>query len=121
RFHCNSSRNNTISSFTDPDGNMIAWFSGGSCGFRKRNRSSYEAGYQCAVRMFAKIEEMGRDMPQTSPMRIDLFCKGFGQGREALFKALTTAQGDQVRSWIVSITDRTPIKIGGTRSKKLKR
>ncbi|KAJ7179351.1 hypothetical protein C8R46DRAFT_637261 [Mycena filopes] len=121
RFHCNSTKNNTISSFTDPHGNMLAWYSGGSCGFRKRNRSGYEAGYQCAVRMFAKIEEMGKAMPMSSPMRIDLFCRGFGQGREALFKALTTAQGDFVREWIVSITDRTPIKIGGTRAKKVKR
>ncbi|KAJ7507520.1 hypothetical protein B0H11DRAFT_1687205, partial [Mycena galericulata] len=124
RFHCHSTRTNTINTFTDPDGNTRAWFSGGSCGFKKRNRSTYEAGYQCAVRMFEKIEEMAEEADSAGPnhsMRIDLFCKGFGQGRDALFKALTTAQGDKVRSRIVSITDRTPLKIGGTRSKKRKR
>jgi len=120
RLHCHSTKTNTINTFTNPDGNVIAWFSGGSCGFRKRNRASYEAGYQCAVRMFEKIEVQAAE-EQKGPLRIDLFCKGFGQGRDALFKALMTAQGDKVRHSIVSITDRTPIKIGGTRSKKRKR
>ncbi|KAJ6599309.1 hypothetical protein DFH09DRAFT_825054, partial [Mycena vulgaris] len=118
RFHCFSSRTNTRTTFTDPDGNVIAWFSGGSCGFKKRNRSSYEAGYQCAVRMFAHI---GKKAEEVKSMNIDLFFKGFGQGRDALMKALTTAQGDGVRDRIVSITDRSPLKIGGTRARKQKR
>ncbi|KAF7352997.1 putative 37S ribosomal protein S18, mitochondrial [Mycena venus] len=127
RFHCHSTKTNTINTFTDPDGNVLAWFSGGSCGFKKRNRSSYEAGYQCAVRMFEKIEAKAAEHENTAPddstarLRVDLFCKGFGQGRDALFKALMTAQGDVVRNRITSITDRTPIKIGGTRSRKRKR
>lgn len=124
RFHCQSSRTNTINTFTDPDGNVISWLSGGSAGFRKRNRSTYEAGYQCAVRMFEKIEAKAAEhdaKEPDKPLTVDLFCKGFGFGREALFKALMTAQGDGVRTRIVSITDRTAIKIGGTRSKKRKR
>ncbi|KAJ7086651.1 hypothetical protein C8R44DRAFT_33668 [Mycena epipterygia] len=119
RFHCHSTRNNTINTFADPDGNVLAWFSGGSCGFKKRNRSTYEAGYQCAVRMFAAIEERAKS--QESSLTIDLFCKGYGQGREALFKALATAQGEDVRKRVVSLTDRTPLKIGGTRARKMKR
>ncbi|KAJ7095157.1 hypothetical protein B0H15DRAFT_828296 [Mycena belliarum] len=121
RLHCDSSRTNTKNTLTDPRGNVIAWFSGGSCGFRKRNRSSYEAGYQCAVRMFEKIAEKAEKAEAQNPMNIDLFLKGFGQGRDALMKALMTAQGDEVRDRIVSITDRTPIKIGGTRARKMKR
>ncbi|KAJ7904276.1 hypothetical protein B0H14DRAFT_2328083 [Mycena olivaceomarginata] len=124
RFHCHSTKTNTINTFTDPNGNVIAWFSGGSTGFKKRNRSSYEAGYQCAVRMFEKIEATAAEEEKKNPaqqLRVDLFCKGFGQGRDALFKALMTAQGNGVRSRISSLTDRTPIKIGGTRSRKRKR
>ncbi|KAJ7499160.1 hypothetical protein FB451DRAFT_1118085 [Mycena latifolia] len=121
RFHCYSTRNNTKNTFTDPDGNVIAWFSGGSCAFKKRNRASYEAGYQCAVRMFEKIAETNSLAKGPNSLSIDLFLKGFGQGREALMKALMTAQGDVVRNRIVSITDRSPIKIGGTRAKKVKR
>ncbi|KAJ7228895.1 mitochondrial ribosomal protein subunit S18 [Mycena pura] len=122
RLHCHSTRTNTINTFADPDGNVLAWFSGGSCGFKKRNRSTYEAGYQCAVRMFDKIAALAEEKRLERPLNnVDLFTKGFGQGRDALFKALMTAQGDTVRTRIVSITDRTPIKIGGTRAKKRKR
>ncbi|KAF8211371.1 hypothetical protein K438DRAFT_38834 [Mycena galopus ATCC 62051] len=124
RFHCHSTKTNTINTFTNPDGNVVAWFSGGSTGFKKRNRSSYEAGYQCAVQMFERIETEAATEEKENPdskVTIDLFCKGFGQGRDALFKALMTAQGDGVRNRINSITDRTPLKIGGTRAKKRKR
>ncbi|KAJ7774296.1 hypothetical protein DFH07DRAFT_733166 [Mycena maculata] len=123
RFHCHSTKTNTINTFTNSNGNVIAWFSGGSCGFKKGNRSSYEAGYQCAVRMFQIIQGVAEEEEKNSPnnIRIDLFFKGFGQGREALFKALTTEQGELVRTRVCSITDRTPLKIGGTRAKKTKR
>jgi small subunit ribosomal protein S11 len=117
RLHCKSTRNNTIVTFTQPTGHSIAWFSGGSCGFKKVNRSGYEAGYQCAVRIFKKIEETA----QIAPIEVELFFKGFGQGREALYRALLTSEGDKVRPLVATITDRTPIKIGGTRAKKMRR
>ncbi|KAF9263617.1 translational machinery component [Marasmius fiardii PR-910] len=118
RLHCHSTRNNTITTFTRPDGGTIAWFSGGSCGFKRGTRSSYEAGYQCSVRVFQKIKEI---RSAVGPMYVELFFKGFGQGREALQKALSTSEGDGVRQMVITVTDRTPIKIGGTRSKKARR
>lgn len=118
RLHCHSTRNNTITTLTKETGEPMIWFSGGSCGFKKGNRSTYEAGYQCAVRMFKWIEEYQRTVPS---LEIDLFFKGFGQGREALKGALLAAEGERVRQLVVSITDRTPIKIGGTRAKKTRR
>lgn len=117
RLHCKSTRNNTIVTFTEPTGHTVAWFSGGSCGFKKVHRSGYEAGYQCAVRMFKKIEEIAK----MSPLDVHLFFKGFGQGRDALHRALLTSEGDSVRPLVATITDRTPIKIGGTRAKKMRR
>ena len=117
RLHCHSSRNNTITTFTRPGGQTLAWFSGGSCGFKKGNRASYEAGYQCAVRMFKRIEANA----EKEPFEVDLFFKGFGQGREALQKALLSGEGDNIRMLVCSVTDRTPLKIGGTRSKKARR
>ncbi|KAF8665709.1 hypothetical protein AX16_000159 [Volvariella volvacea WC 439] len=117
RLHCHSTRNNTITTLTRPDGSPIAWFSGGSCGFKKGNRATYEAGYQCAVRMFKTIEDLAKD----KPLEIELFFKGFGQGRDALHKALLTSEGNAVRPLVTTITDRTPIKIGGTRAKKMRR
>jgi small subunit ribosomal protein S11 len=61
------------------------------------------------------------DDPKNPPFRVDMFFKGFGTGREALYRAMLTAQGDVVRPIVSSITDRTAIKIGGTRAKKRKR
>jgi len=46
---------------------------------------------------------------------------GFGQGRDAVFKALMTSEGDDVRPYVLRVTDNTPIKIGGTRAKKTRR
>lgn len=118
RLHCQSSPNNTMTTLTSADGATIAWFSGGSCGFKKGNRATYEAGYQCAVRVFQKIELLSQT---DGDVKVDLFFKGFGQGREALKGALLSTEGERIRPLIASITDRTPIKIGGTRAKKMPR
>ncbi|KAJ3741402.1 mitochondrial ribosomal protein subunit S18 [Lentinula detonsa] len=118
KLHCFSSRNNTITTFTDPVGNPIAWYSGGSCGFKRGQRASYEAGYQCAVRIFKRIEDTAQ---QKGMVRIALFFNGFGQGREAMQKALMTSEGSNVKGLVEAVGDRTPIKIGGTRSKKMRR
>ena len=117
RLHCKSTRNNTIVTFTQPNGRTVAWYTGGSCGFKKVNRSGYEAGYQCAVRIFKRIEETLK----MAPIEVALFFNGFGQGRDALLRALLTSEGDHVRPLVSTITDRTPIKIGGTRAKKRRR
>ena len=120
RLHCQSSRNNTMVTFTRPDGRVVAWFSGGSTPskFRKANRATYEAGYQCAVGIFGKIRS---HMQNEGPFRLHLFFKGFGEGREAMKTALLATEGETIRKLVSHITDRTPIKIGGTRSKKQRR
>ena len=117
-LHILSTKNNTTATFTNKEGNPIAWWTGGSCGFKKGNRSSYEAGYQCTIRAFEKIlqhrEEVG-------PFSLEIFFKGFGQGREAMQKALLASEGEKIRPFVVRLTDKTPVKIGGTRAKKTRR
>ncbi|THV05505.1 translational machinery component [Dendrothele bispora CBS 962.96] len=117
QLHCHSTKNNTIVTFTNPNGNPIAWYSGGSCGFKGGQRSSYEAGYQCSVKVFERIKEVA----EKESLHLDLCFKGFGQGRDAMQKALLTSEGEFVRPLVSKVTDRTPIKIGGTRSKKMRR
>lgn len=117
RLHCMSNHNNTIITFTNDAGKTIAWKSGGMCGFKGANRSSFEAGYQSAVRIFRVIEKLA----DKKDFSVALFLKGFGQGRDALKTALLAVEGQNIRSLICSVTDRTPIKIGGTRSKKTRR
>jgi len=120
RLHCHSSRNNTIVTFTKPDGGALAWYSGGSTKskFKKGNRASYEAGYQCAVGIFQKIKEV---QMQVGDFRLELLFKGFGEGREAMKAALLAVEGTEIRNLVLRVVDRTPIKIGGTRSKKARR
>ena len=117
RLHCKSNHNNTIITFTNNAGKTIAWQSGGRCEFKGANRASYEAGYQCAVRIFRVIEQLAEE----KDFSVALFFKGFGQGRDALKTALLAVEGQNIQSLICSVTDRTPIKIGGTRSKKTRR
>jgi small subunit ribosomal protein S11 len=131
RIHVACTPNNTHIVITDPQGNPLkaSNWSGGSCGFKGVNRSGYEAGYQCAVRAFARIKQLAEEeggggggsigvVPRT---RFEVLFKGFGQGRDAVFKALMTSEGDDVRPYVVRVTDKTPIKIGGTRARKTRR
>lgn len=126
-LHVYTSPNNCRVVFTYPSGKLIknGWWTSGSCGFKGSNKSSYEAGYQCAVRAFKRIEEeINRPNIRdggTSPVTLALKFKGFGWGREAVQKAFMTSEGDKIRSSVVSVEDRTPIKIGGTRAKKARR
>lgn len=117
RICCHSSRNNTIVTLTRADKTPVMWFSGGSCGFKKGNRGSYEAGYQCVVRTFKAIEQIA----EKELIQLELSFNGFGQGREALRGALLTAEGERVRDYVIRLTDRTAIKIGGTRAPKTRR
>jgi small subunit ribosomal protein S11 len=125
--------NNTHIVMSDSSGHPIksgSW-SGGSCGFKGVNRSGYEAGYQCAVRAFARVKQLARESAEMRGMgagggggggaHFEVLFKGFGRGREAVYKALMTSEGDDVRPFVTRVTDNTPIKIGGTRARKTRR
>lgn len=115
RLHVQSSRNNTIVTFTMPTGEPLARASGGSVGFRKAARSGYEAGYRAAVRVFQQI---GANKKRWNVNGIEVLWNGFGQGREAVFRAFQASEGEMVRGLVKVMTDKTPIKIGGVRPKK---
>ncbi|KAI0356551.1 translational machinery component [Trametes cingulata] len=112
-----ATRNNTIVTFARPDGKQLVTLTGGKLGFKKSNRNGYEAGYQCAVGIIAAME---KEMKRTD-FEWQLFLKGFGQGRDAMLTAITTAVGVNVKDRLTRVTDRTPIKIGGTRGMKARR
>jgi small subunit ribosomal protein S11 len=118
-LHVQATNNNTITTFTNEKGNTVATTSGGQVGFKGVNRSGYEAGYQCAVRIFRKVEQTVAESDR--PISITLVLKGFGKGREAFVNALTMSEGERVRGFVERVTDKTPIKIGGTRAKKVRR
>lgn len=122
-IYVKATRNNTVMTLAGPNAKKedkwgpLLSTSGGRVGFKNVQRSGYEAGYQCAIQVFQKVAQE-RERLSAAPMRIFLFFNGFGQGREAVFRALMANEGAEVRGMVARVTDRTPIKIGGTRSKK---
>ncbi|KAI9001280.1 hypothetical protein BD414DRAFT_28536 [Trametes punicea] len=115
-----ATRNNTIVTLARPNGNQmvnVVTLSGGKLGFKKSNRNGYEAGYRCAVGIIGAMEAQ----MQKEDFDWELLLKGFGAGREAMLTAVTTSVGAKVKDRLKRVTDRTPIKIGGTRGKKARR
>lgn len=117
-LHCKSTGNNTTCAVADPDGKVLGTWSGGCVGFKKSQRASYEAGYQCAIRAFDLTHLY---MEEHVENRVAIHFKGFGQGREAFKSAILTMEGEKIRHRIVAFSDHTPLKIGGTRAKKARR
>ena len=117
-IYCKAQRYNTIISATRPTGHIIKTVSAGALGFKGVNRRSFEAGYQCATSAFKILEEA---LAGDKDARWQLYLNGFGPGREAIQKAITAAEGHVLRRRLARVVDKTPIKIGGTRSKKMKR
>ncbi|EPQ30554.1 uncharacterized protein PFL1_02079 [Pseudozyma flocculosa PF-1] len=115
KLHVRTSRNNTILTLTNPEGEPLASSSGGSVGFKKAARSGYEAGYRAAFNMFAKI---GEKRDAWGILNLEVFWNGFGQGREAVYRALLAGEGQATRQLVLKMTDKTPVKVGGVRPKK---
>ncbi|MBI2846106.1 MAG: 30S ribosomal protein S11 [Chloroflexi bacterium] len=109
KAHIQASFNNTIVTFTDPQGNVLTWGSCGTAGF-KGSRKSTPYAAQIAAQNVAK-QAMGMGVRE-----IDVFIKGPGPGREAAIRSLQ-AMGLKVRS----ISDVTPIPHNGCRPPKRRR
>ena len=105
--HIRSTFNNTIVSITDAQGNVIAWKSAGTVGF-KGSRKSTPFAAQMAAEACAKIA-MEHGMH-----KVAVFVKGPGSGRETAIRSLQAAG-------LSSIQDKTPIPHNGCRPKKRRR
>ena len=107
--HVQATFNNTIVTFTDTVGNVIAWSSSGSLGFRGSRKGTPFAAQQASLTAANKAREAG--------MRtVDVKVAGPGAGRESAVRALSTA-GIEVKS----IRDVTPIPHNGCRPPKKRR
>lgn len=107
--HIQSTFNNTIITITDVSGNVIAWSSAGSKGF-KGSRKSTPFAAQIAA------EDAARKAMEHGMRSIEVYVKGPGSGREAALRALQAA-GFQV----TLIRDVTPIPHNGCRPPKRRR
>jgi len=101
--------NNTIVSITDDSGNVIAWSSAGSKGFKGSRKSTPYAAQIAADTAATKAQEHGL---KTLVVKL----KGPGSGRETALRAL------QSRGFkILSIKDVTPMAHNGSRPPKKRR
>ena len=101
--------NNTIVSIADPTGNVVAWSSAGSLGFRGSRKGTPFAAQQASLTAANKVRDFG--------MRsVEVRISGPGAGRESAIRALATA-GLEVRN----IRDVTPAPHNGCRPPKKRR
>ncbi len=107
--HVQASFNNTIVTFTDTVGNVLAWSSSGSLGFRGSRKGTPFAAQQASMTAANKVKEYGM---RTVEVRVS----GPGAGRESAVRALSSA-GIDVRS----IKDVTPMPHNGCRPPKKRR
>ncbi len=109
RAYIQSTFNNTVVTLTDPEGNVIAWGSSGTAGFKgSRKGTPYAA--QMAARDAAR-KAMVHGLRQ-----IEVYIKGPGSGREAAIRSLQSAG-----LYITGIRDVTPIPHNGCRPPKRRR
>ena len=107
--HIKSTFNNTIISITDPAGNVIAWQSAGTVGFKGSRKSTPFAAQMAAEQCAKKAQEHGM-------RKVAVFVKGPGSGRETAIRSLR-ATGLE----IASIPDCTPVPHNGCRLRKRRR
>ena len=109
KAYIQSTFNNTIITITDMQGNVVAWGSSGTAGFKgSRKGTPYAA--QLAARDAAQ-----RAM-NDGLRRIEVYIKGPGSGREAAIRALQAAG-----ITVAAIRDVTPIPHDGCRPKGRRR
>lgn len=104
-----SSFNNTQISITDSTGNVLAWSSAGSCGFKGARKATPYASSQIANSVLEKIKPMGIT-------HVEVRVSGIGAGRDSALRAISTSS-----LTIHTIKDITPLPHNGCRPKKARR
>ena len=107
--HIQCTYNNTLVTFSDMSGKVLAWSSAGSLGFKGAKKATPYAATQIVNAASEKVSKYGL-------REIDVFVKGVGSGREASIRALVNNDFD-----IQIIKDITPVPHNGCRPKKPRR
>ena len=107
--HIKTSFNNTLVNLTDKEGNVIAWESAGSVGFKGSRKSTPFAAQVTAESCAKKGMEHGLQ-------KVEVFVRGPGSGRETAVRSLQAAGLE-----IISVKDVTPVPHNGCRPRKRRR
>ncbi len=109
RVYISCSYNNTITTLTDAQGDVLGWATAGNIGFRGSKKATPFAASKVAEVLTQKAQKAGIE-------RIRIFVKGVGGGRDSAIRALAARGFD-----IISIKDVTPIPHNGCRPRKPRR
>jgi small subunit ribosomal protein S11 len=107
--HIKSSFNNTIITFSDQQGNVLAWASSGNVGFKGSRKSTPFAAQLAA-------ETAARRAMEHGVRKVDVVVKGPGSGRETAIRSIQNAGIE-----VAGIKDVTPIPHNGCRPPKRRR
>ncbi len=107
--HIKTSFNNTLVTLTDKEGNVIAWESAGSVGFKGSRKSTPFAAQVTAESCAKKGMEHGLQ-------KVEVFVRGPGSGRETAIRSLQAAGLE-----ILGVKDVTPVPHNGCRPRKRRR
>ncbi len=105
-INIHSTYNNTIISITDIKGNVVAWQSAGTIGYKGTKKSTPYAAKIALEKCLELVKDVGIQ-------KIDIKTRGIGPGRGSCIKALQDTSYE-----INSIKDRTPVPFNGCRLKK---
>lgn len=109
-IHISATFNNTVVTVTDEMGNVIAWSSAGSLGFKGSKKSTPYAAQQAVEDALIKAKEHGLK-------EIGIKVQGPGSGRETAVKSAGTSEGVKVSF----LKDVTPLPHNGCRPPKRRR
>ncbi|OAX85241.1 hypothetical protein ACJ72_00363 [Emergomyces africanus] len=99
-LHVYSHKHNTHITLTRPNREPLLSMSCGNIGFRKAQRSKFDAAHQLASFMMGKIQEDGHLLTMK---RLEVVLRGFGPGREAFTKVLLGPEGKNIRNMILLV------------------
>jgi small subunit ribosomal protein S11 len=109
QVHLKATFNNTTITFTDLQGNVICWSTGGNAGFKGSRKSTPFAAQVAA-------EQAVKTAIDNGVRKVDVLCKGPGAGRETAIRTLAAAGIE-----VLSIKDITPVPHNGCRPPKRRR
>ena len=107
--HIKATFNNTHITLADSYGNVVAWATAGTSGFKGSRKSTAYAATMAAQKVATKAMGLGL-------MRVDVRVKGPGSGRESAIRALAVTGLE-----VLSIKDVTPLPHNGCRPPKKRR
>jgi small subunit ribosomal protein S11 len=102
--------NNTVITVTDEMGNVLAWSSAGSLGFKGSKKSTPFAATEAVADAMTKAMEHG-------VKEVGIKVQGPGSGRDTAVKAIGSTEGIRV-TWLKDIT---PLPHNGCRPPKQRR